>query len=228
MLRGVAEDDTLVRIRYQGAGTAYRVAKAGPWAAAPLKNYYVEISFPEKGMRVDETGPDGRQVHVVAGDKAWDEKDLAADGPPMGKSQTLTPAALAERKLQLAVTPYGAIKAAHAAIDQVKVTALPNGIYVLAFPYQGKTMKVTLDRNRRPARVEIPIDHPVLGKTTLVAEYSGYNDYEPIAPLSDEAKSDIYFPAHIVHKLGDKTTLDVTVATCWCVNPYVIFPAPHA
>ena len=227
MLRGVAEEDTLVRIRYQGSGTAYRPAKTGPWAAAPLKNYYVEISFPEKGMRVDETGPDGRQVHVVAGDKAWDEKDVAADGPPVGKSETLVPAAMAQRQLELAVTPYEAIRAAHAVQDKVQVTPLPHGTFLLTFPFQGQVMKVTLDRNRRPSRVELPINHPILGKTTLVAEYSDYKDYEPISDLSDEPFSDLFFPGHVVHKLGDKTTLDVKISTCWCVNPYVIFPAPN-
>jgi hypothetical protein len=82
---------------------------------------------------------------------------------------------------------------------------------------------VTLDRVRRPSRVEVPYVHPVLGRTTMVAEYSGYKDYEPLSPLSDEPFSFAYFPAHIVHKLGDKTTLDVKIDTCWCTNPYVRF-----
>ena len=233
MLRGLQEDDMFVRLRYKGAGTAYVPAKAGAWTAIPLSNYYVEISYPEGGMRVDETTAAGRTVKVVAGAGAWDEVGMVAgDTPPVGASQTPAPAAVRDRQIQLAMTPYGAIKAAHAVIDKVKVTDAGHGIYVLTFPFMGTTMKVTLDKVRRPSRVELPYVHPVIGRTVLVAEYSEYKDYEPLSPLSDEPFSFLDFPARIVHKLGNKTVLDLKVDTCWCTNPYVRFspqakPAPY-
>ncbi len=228
LLRGVKEQDLFVRLRYRGAGTAYRPSRTGAWTAVPLSRYYVEINYPERGMRVDETTAAGRTVKVVAGDQAWDEVGVAAgDGPPAGTSRTPVPGALSERQQQLAITPYGALKAAHANIDRVKVSMAGKGIYVLTFPYAGSTMKVTLDKVRRPVRVELPITHPVIGRTVLVAEYSEYKDYEPISPLSDEPFSFLYFPAHIVQKLGDRILLDVKVDTCWCTNPYVRF-SPQA
>ena len=72
------------------------------------------------------------------------------------------------------------------------------------------------------------VDHPVLGQATLTVEYSGYQDYEPIDPLlSDEMMSGFYFPARILQKLDGHTILDVEIDTCWCTNPYVIFPGPQ-
>ncbi len=228
MLRGVKEQDLFVRLRYKGAGTAYVPAKTGAWTAVPISNYYAEINYPEGGMRVDETTAAGRTVKVVAGAGAWDEVGMVpGDTPSVGTSQSPTPAALRERQIQLAMTPYGAIKAAHAVIDKVKVADAGHGIYVLTFPYMGSTMKVTLDKVRRPSRVELPYVHPVVGRTVLVAEYSEYKDYEPLSPLSDEPFSFLDFPAHIVHKLGNRTVLDLKVDTCWCTNPYVRF-SPQA
>lgn len=225
MLRGIAEDDSTVRVRYQGAGTLYQVGRARNWPKVKLDNYYVEISYPDRGMRVDTTTAGGRQVTVVAGDSAWDEQQLEPQGPPVGAAQIARPAALKERQLWLALTPYNAVKLAHASVDRVKVTPLEHGTFLLTYPYGDQSLKLTLDRNRRPAKVETDFVHPVLGKTTLTAEYSGYKDYEPISSLSDEPYSDFFFPQHIVNKIGGRTVLDVDIATCWCVNPYVIFPA---
>jgi hypothetical protein len=227
MLRGIHETDLFYRLRYKGAGIAYAPAKTGPWKPSPIK-YYAEISYPQQAMRVDENLGAGRQIHVVVGNQAWDEKDIAADGPPAGKTKVMTPDALNRRQLYLAMTPYGAIKAAHANIVKLKMTSQPHGIYVLTFPYMGTTMTVTLDRNRRPSKVEAPYVDPVLGKTVLSFEYSGYKDYEPITPTSDEEFSFLYFPAHIVRKLGGKTSIELNVDTCWCTNPYVYFPRPAA
>lgn len=227
MLRGLAERDTSVRLRYQGAGTAYKPVRTGAWPATKLDNYYVEISFPERGMRVDTTVGKVRQVKVVAGDIAWDESGLTIDGPPVGKTQKLAADAVRSRQLEMALTPYAAIKAAHANVSRVTVTPLEHGTFLLTFPSGDNIFRVTLDRNRRPARVETDIVDPVLGKTTMSAEYSGYKDYEPIDKrLSDEPYSDFFFPEHITYKLGGKTTLDLKVTTCWCVNPYVVFPTP--
>ena len=44
---------------------------------------------------------------------------------------------------------------------------------------------------------------------------------------SDEPFSGFAFPSRIVHKLNGRTILDVAVKTCWCTNPYVIFPIPE-
>jgi hypothetical protein len=229
MLRGVEEHDAITRIRYKGSGTAYEVSKAGQGRPVMLENYYVEISFAEGGIRIDEKTPAGRTVQIAYRDKAWDEVGVAPEGPPAGKSQVLvtSPAALKERRLQIALTPVGAIKAAKANIGNAKVVPLGEGLYQLTFPYDGSTMRISLDANRRPSKVEIAeVDHPVLGRTTLSAEYSGYKDFEPIYKESNEPFSDFFFPSRIVQKLGDKVIRDVQIETCWSFNPYVVFPEP--
>jgi len=211
MLRGIAEEDEIVRIRYQGSGTG---ADAGG-RMVPLGNYYVEISYARNAMRVDTTTSAGRRVEVVSGTRAWDELDLRPDGPPVGVAQTAKDSEVRMRRRQLAVTPIGAIKAAHANLAKARVRPLEHGTFELSFPHDGETMKITLDRNRRPAKVELG---------PLSAEYSNYKDYEPIDPqLSDEPLSDLFFPQRIVQRVNGKASLDVQIKTCWCVNPYVVF-----
>jgi len=68
--------------------------------------------------------------------------------------------------------------------------------------------------------------HPVLGRTTLSAEYTDYKDFEPLYKESNEPFSDFFFPQHIVQKLGGKVVLDTKVDLFWSFNPYVVFPEP--
>lgn len=229
MLRGVEEHDAITRIRYKGSGTMYEVSRARQWQPIKIDNYYVEISFPDQGIRIDTKSSAGRTVQVAHGGRAWDEVGVALDGPPAGKSQTLvtSAAALKERRLQIALTPIGAIKAAKANLANARVTSLDGGLHQLSFPFEGHTMRVSLDANRRPSKVEIVgVDHPVLGRTTLSAEYSGYKDFEPIYAQSNEPHSDFFFPQRIVQKLGGRVVLDVQIETCWSFNPYIAFPEP--
>jgi hypothetical protein len=207
----------------------HEVSGANPanWPRIDLSRYYVEIAYePEGGLRSDLTTSQGeRVVWAVTGDYSWDEQKVAREGPPVGTSQAAAPQLRDWRQKLLAITPGGAIKLAHQNVKQVKVTDLGNRTYELSFPTNNT--KIRLDRDRHPELVEMTVDHPVLQRATLTAEYSGYRDYEPIDPLrSDEAFSGFTFPSRIVHKLNGRTILDVQVKTCWCTNPYVIFPIP--
>ena len=230
MLRGVGEYDVWSSLRYEGAGAMYEVtgANAADWPRIELSRYYVEIAYePDAGLRSDITTSKGeRTVWAVAGNASWNEQDVAREGPPVGTSQVAAPQLRNWRQKLLAITPGGAIKLAHQNVKQVKVTDLGNRTYELSLP--ANNMKIRLNRDRHPELVEMTVDHPVLRKATLTAEYSGYRDYEPIDPLqSDEPFSGFAFPSRIVHKLNGRTILDVAVKTCWCTNPYVIFPVPE-
>jgi hypothetical protein len=228
MLRGVGEYDTWSSLRYEGVGAMYEVTGAKDWPRIELSRYYVEIAYePEAGMRSDITTSKGeRTVWAVAGDHSWNEQGVAPEGPPVGTSQAPAPQLRDWRQKLLAITPGGAIKLAHQNVKQVKVTDLGNRTYELSFP--ANDTKIRLNRDRHPVLVEMTVDHPVLRQATLTAEYSGYRDYEPIDPLqSDEPFSGFNFPSRIVHKLDGRTILDVEVKTCWCTNPYVIFPVPE-
>jgi hypothetical protein len=229
MLRGVGEYDVWSSLRFEGSGAMWEVTGTNPtgWPRIELGRYYVEIAYdPDAGLRSDlSTSKGERTVWAVAGDSSWNEQDVAPKGPPVGKSQTQAPQLREWRQKLLAITPGGAIKLAHRNVKQAKVTDLGNGTYELSFP--ANNTKIRLDRDRHPVLVEMAVDHPVLRQATLTAEYSGYRDYEPIDPLrSDEAFSGFTFPSRIVHKLNGRTILDVQVKTCWCTNPYVIFPIP--
>jgi hypothetical protein len=229
MLRGVGEFDVWSSLRYEGSGTMYEVSGSNPsdWPRVELSRYYVEIAYePEAGLRSDQTTSAGqRAVWAFAGNYSWNEQNVAREGPPVGTSQAAAPQLRDWRQKLLALTPGGAIKLAHQNVRQVKVTDLGNRTYELSFP--ANNTKIRLDRDRHPELVEMTVDHPVLRRATLTAEYSGYRDYEPIDPLrSDEAFSGFTFPSRIVHKLNGRTILDVQVKTCWCTNPYVIFPIP--
>jgi len=229
MLRGVGEYDVWSSLRYEGSGAMYEVTSANPseWPRVDLTRYYVEVAYePDKGLRTDLITSKGeRVVWAVADDASWNEQGVAREGPPVGTSHTPAPQLRDWRQALLAVTPGGAIKLAHQNVGQAKVTDLGNRTYELSFP--ANNTKIRLDRDRHPALVEMVVNHPVLRQATLTAEYSGYRDYEPIDPLrSDEAFSGFTFPSRIVHKLNGRTILDVQVKTCWCTNPYVIFPIP--
>lgn len=230
MLRGVGEYEVWSSLRYEGSGAIWEGSGANPadWPRIELSRYYVEVAYePEPALRVDVTPAKGaRTVGVVVGDSSWSEQGVEPEGPPAGTSQTAAPQLREWRQALLAITPGGAIKLAHRNAKQVKVTELANRTYELSVPVNN--MKIRLNRDRHPELVEVTVNHPVLKQATLTAEYSGYRDFEPIDPLqSDEPFSGFNFPSRIVHKLNGRTILDVEVKTCWCTNPYVIFPVPE-
>ena len=229
MLRGNRELEIWQTLRFEGSGAMYRITDPDPsnWTRVELDRYYAEIAYPDGGLRYDLTTSEGeRSVWVSAGDHSWNEQNVALEGPPVGDSQTPAPQQHDWRQNLLTTTPTAAIRLAHENINQVQVTELDHRIYELNLPSQD--IKIRLNRNRRPELVEMEVDHPVLGQATLTVEYSGYQDYEPIDPLlSDEMMSGFYFPARILQKLDGHTILDVEIDTCWCTNPYVIFPVPQ-
>jgi len=230
MLRGVGEYEVWSSLRYEGSGAMWDVTGADPakWPRIELSRYYVEVAYePEPAIRVDIAPAKGeRTVGVVAGDVSWNEQGVETEGPPAGKSQVAAPQLREWRQALLAITPGGAIKLAHRNVKQAKVMELANRTYEISIPVNN--LKIRLNRDRHPELVEMTVNHPVLKQATLTAEYSGYKDFEPIDPLqSDEPFSGFNFPTRIVHKLNGRTILDVAVKTCWCTNPYVIFPVPE-
>ena len=228
MLRGNRELEVWLTLRYEGSGYMHQITGTNPsdWPRIDLDRFYAEIAYPDGGLRYDLTSSDGeRSVWVTAGEYSWDEQNVEPNTPPVGESQTNTIEFHNWRKSLLASTPTAAIRFAHNNIQQVQVTELEHRIYELDLPDEG--IKIRLNRNRRPELVEMRVEHPVFGQATLTVEYSGYRDYEPIDPLlSDEMMSGFYFPSRIVQKLDDHTILDIEIDTCWCTNPYVIFPIP--
>jgi hypothetical protein len=220
ILVGMAEEDGLVTDTYEGTGTIYTVSSGSSWPSMKMDKCSVDVDYGERAMRIDIVSGGHRYIEAVSGEHAWDETDVPLDGPPVGKTVTAKPAVAQERMLQLAMSPFGAIKVAHENVSKITVTPLEHGTFVLAFPYHGDTMKVTLDRNRRPSKVEIGVVDPVIGKTTMEAYYSAYKEFE------GRRASYIFFPSRIVQKIGGNTVLDLTVSYGRALNPYVVVPVP--
>jgi hypothetical protein len=169
-------------------------------------------------MRWDMTvraadGRETRTVEVVRETRAWNEVTP-------GVGPTGAPGKAPERLQQIWLTPHGIIRAAveaeAARPGSVRVSSA-GGKTTLTVEVNGTPITATLDADNRPERVELAIDHPVLGRTQLAASYTGYKDW-PIL--------DVYFPSRIVHTLGDEISLDLTI-TEFFQNPYVVFPTPE-
>ena len=237
MLRGVQEVDSLMTVEFWGSGTMREV---GPRTVGPpvqLKSYYAQIAYDFPGMRVDITRASGtpeREIQVVSGTFAWNEIDEIGGGLVPGWGSAV-PAmdTVADRLLRLWTTPAGVVKAAVAAGDQAEVT-VEDGAVVVTFPLvnskpdrtvnmvvgelTGTPVKVTLDADDRPARVEVRYRNRVM--TTTYSNYADLNE--------SDYKADIFLPASIVQTVGGQTVLDLTIEKSNTYNPYVIMPVPES
>jgi hypothetical protein len=203
MLRGMNRQDSVNRVELWGTqGT-----KVVGGRSVQLTNWKIGLNFTMNAMRFDYTHDGQRTIEVVSDKYAWNEDT------PGGKAMPI-PAALAERQLQLALTPIGMAKAAKAAGDAAKVTTTA-GVTTLTFPANGATITATLNKYMEPVKAEAR-----LGTTVLNVTYDQYGDW------NDDAKADIYLPKHIVETQNGMTVLDLTVTNTNTYNPYVIMPVP--
>jgi len=190
----------------------------GGWTSYDITNAKVGMSYYIPAMRWDMTrtqadGSEQRTIHVVREDRAWDETEPGINPTPV-TGQT------SQRLRQIWLTPHGIIRAAveaEAARPGSVSVGSASGKTTLTVEVNGTPMMATLDDDNRPERVELTIDHAVLGRMQLAASYTGYMDW-PIL--------DVYFPSRIVHTLGDEISLDLTI-TEFFQNPYVVFPTPE-
>ncbi len=236
MLRSVQEVDSLMTVEVWASGTMRQVGPKDLGPVAPIKAY-AQIAYDFPGMRVDITrasGTPAREIQVVSGTFAWNEVDKIGGGLVPGWGSAV-PAmdAVRDRLLRLWTTPFGVVKAAAAAGEQTKVT-LENGAVVATFPLvnskpgqtvnmvvgdlAGTPVKVTLDANYRPARVEVRHRD-----RAFVWSYSNYADLN-----ESDYKADIYFPARIVQTVDGQTVLDLMVEKTNTYNPYVLMPVPES
>jgi len=233
MLRTVREVDSLMTVEVWGRGTMREV---GPKAVGPqvqLKSYHVQIAYDFPGMRVESVRATGeRDIQVVSGTFAWNEIDKIGGGlDPAWGSAVPAMDTVADRLLRLWTTPFGVVKAAAAAGEKATVT-VESGAVVVTFPLvnaaprdtvhmvvgelNGTPVKVTLDADYRPARVEVRHRDRV-----YVATYSSYGDLN-----EKDYKADIYVPSRVVRTVDGQTVLDLTIDKTNTYNPYVLMPVP--
>jgi len=231
-VRQVARSDRAVgAILFVGKGTLSEPRRGGAWPQYTISKVVGEAAYftrdtPDSSAKapgarwdIEFTGADGkkqRMVHVVAGKQAWNETTPGV-GPTAAQDQ------FAWRQLQLWTQPHALALAAMkpepaaGAAEGVKLQA-GAAQPTLSFPVQGTPVTVTLDADKRPARVEASVNHPLLGKVKLETVYSDYKNFE--------VAYGVFFPAHIVQKINGRTTLDITIDE-FHTNPYVVFPVPR-
>lgn len=219
MVRTVARRmDSINAVQFSGTGGLRLPQSNGDWASYDITDMTVGMSYYIPAMRWDMTrtlddGSEQRTIRVVREDRAWDEEEPGVNPIPVtGRTD--------RRLRQIWLTPHGIMRAAveaEAARPGSVSVGSAGGKTTLTVEVNGTPMTAMLNDDNRPERVELMIDHPVLGRTQLAASYSGYLDW-PIL--------DVYFPSRIVHTLGDEIALDLTV-TEFFQNPYVVFPTPE-
>jgi hypothetical protein len=214
-------------ILFVAHGTMATPQAGATWPTRTVSKLTTEVTYyrfsqgmaVSPGMRWDFTlaaadGKPERQVQVAAGSFAWNETEPGGTAIPAMETAD-------ERLREIWLTPQGLIWAALTPDGK----GLANGVtvsqeghdVVLTIPENGTPVKVTLDVQNRPARVETRVKDPVLGDTAVETTYSGYRDFENAYG--------VFFPTRIVQKLGGHTVLDLTV-TEFHTNPYVVFPVP--
>jgi hypothetical protein len=196
-----------------------------------------------------------RIIHVVKGDKAWDEK-----GAPGLNPTDVTAANLVTlRRTMLFVSPHAIIRAAGftskglcptggtvaapAKCPDNKVSV--EGNKTINLTLYGVNYKVTLDAQNRPGTIETTVNG-----MPLVATYTGWRDGKGMSggknpgaelvgtnrgdtldelafatDVLDKYRYGTYYPGRIVETLGGKTVLDVTIMAGY-TNKYVVFPDP--
>ena len=142
-------------------------------------------------------------LHVIEslnGDYAW---TFGGPGPanpdPKGNP---SPGAVEDRKLQMALTPIGWVKAAMAANPTVEwKTVDGKQVAVVSFLWKGKN-KVNgyVDNKNLLVKTETWINSDILGDTPVETSYSDYRKF-----------SGILYPTRIVQKQGGFPVLDLTV-----------------
>lgn len=214
-------------IFFLASGTMSEPAAGGTWTNYKMPKSTIEMTYytyhqgviESPGSRWDCTlvGADGkeqRRIFVSAGKYAWNEET------PGGKA-TPEMAALDLRQKQIWLSPQGLVWAALAAdgksLAEGVTMSQEGGKTVLMIPVNGQPAKVTLGAYSRPEKVETRVKDPVLGDTSIEIDYSDYRDIEDAYG--------VFFPAHIVEKLGGHTALDITVND-FHTNAYSVFPVP--
>ena len=237
MLRGPQERDGIVTFEYWATGTLDVQGKP-----CQLKEYRASVRYPAPdrretpatpvpALRVDFTctGAPQRQIHVVAGEYAWNETTPGVGGTP-------TPQAVQERLLHLWTLPQGLIKAARLAGPKATFAmegGKPTVTFPLPAPLQAATAKITLDPanflfHTMPTGVRRYFSHRIervdlqFNNTKTVITYSDYGDWN-----ASDYKSDALLPKRMVHERNGVRVADLTLTQTQTYNPYVVMPVPE-
>lgn len=196
---------SLSSIEFTGHGTSYAVGQSAvpgqPWPRFELKSATRTINYDTASARDElvrtqgENPPRGgglqpirgelRQTLAVSGDHAFN----VAGGAPAP-----APVALAERQMQLWITPHGLVKAARKHNASIEGRAF-------AFEAPGRfRARATVDANNLIERVDARVAFPVVGDMPVEVIYADYRDF-----------GGVKFPTKIRQTIGGFPALDMTV-----------------
>lgn len=222
----LAAHGDLKSLRFTATGSSFNVGQnprpEAPWPISTLKSFTASIDYDTPAMRIDlvrvqtASPPAGvvaqtvageqRQTQIVSGTHAW---NLA------GENATPAPAAVADRLLQVWLTPHGFLKAAKAGNATARAeTVRGRKLTRVSFTAQGRRMSGLLDEQHRLERISTIADNPVLGDMPIEVAFSDYR-----------STGGVLFPGRIVHTAGGFPSLDLTVTEV-AANPEVALPVP--
>jgi glyoxylase-like metal-dependent hydrolase (beta-lactamase superfamily II) len=186
------------------------VAPGTPWPRFNLKTFTRTINYDTPAMRDDfvrtQADPAARggggipligEQHLIQGVSGTDAWNQVGENPP-----TPAIAAVADRQLQLLITPQGVIKAAikhNATVETQTVDGKKMTVTSFTVPGQFKVQAFVNDRNQ-VEKVESWNTNPVLGDLQTETTYADYKDF-----------GGAQFPTRITQKQGGFPTLDLTV-----------------
>jgi glyoxylase-like metal-dependent hydrolase (beta-lactamase superfamily II) len=195
---------SLRTIQYSGNGIIHAVGQnarpGAQWPRFTLKSFTRTIDYesgtlrdeivraqldPPRGGGNQPVRGEARQNQFVSGNLAWNV---------VGDNAVPTPVALAERQLQIWMTPHGLVRAAMANKGAGQGTT-----FSFTVP---KRMRATvlLDAANLIQAVDAVIAHPVLGDVPISAWYSDYKDF-----------GGVKFPTRIRQTAAGLPSLDLTV-----------------
>jgi glyoxylase-like metal-dependent hydrolase (beta-lactamase superfamily II) len=226
---GAAE---LKSIRYVGNGFSFafgqNYATDEPWPRFRMEHYdrlvnYEEVASREEIVRTQAESPARgggnqpmvgiqSQIFSMGQDAAWNEASTlaavpAGDSgggpiPAVGAGATPAPEAVAERKLQIWMTPQGFVKAALTHnVTLSHQTQRRRQLTLLSFTLEdGTPVTGTINDQNQVERVEARVPNPVLGDMLVQNNYLNYRDFNGVS-----------FPSQILVYQGGYETLEVLV-----------------
>ena len=227
MVRGPQRNTKNVnKVEVVASGTMTERSADGTWRTYKVTRLTEAVDFVIPAVRLDVERSDPgarpqRQIQVVAGKQAWDEEKPGINGTPVAAAGVVE-----DRIRSIWLTPqgamWGALRAAEGGESNVRL-ANEAGRVTISYSLNGEPLKLVLNANLLPEKIQIQARSAMYGETMIEASYSGYKDFgaTPLAPEGFLAPC----PSRITYKAGTRTIRDLTVSDCE-INPYVIFPLP--
>ena len=201
-------------LEFTASGTMADMGADGKWSDYGVTKLIFGMDFviPACRMEMELVGPGTRKHHeirVAAGKQAWDEEKPGINGKPMPDT------AAVERERLIWLTPQGAMWAAIQAGDKA-VLSNEGGRLTISYSIDGEPVKLLLNPQLQPERIEMQAHSSTYGTTVFLATYMGYKDFEGYL---------VPFPTKMTFRAGGRTIIDLDIKS-QISNPYVMFPPP--